>query len=427
MQPLYDYKKFVILYIDDEEISLKYFIKALEKDFRIITASTPAQGLLLFQQLKNELAILVSDQRMPGMQGIEVLERARQLQPRVLRILVTAYTDLGAAIDAINIGSIYKYISKPWETSDLCITMRRAMEYFLMQREREHLLQEKLSALHNMLITDRVVSLGVLAAGLGQSLRNSIPAIRAFLQLAPAKSEASHFQQLGNPNFWVDFYQHVQGQVKRIIELLGGLGLTTLPQQPHFPDHFQVSDVTQLALSKMQAQFQEKRIEITTRFSPKLPEITADKKTFQRMIESLLSAELAQLPAGSRISLSTLSPPTDSPPGVRLEISDNGPGISDDAIRSVFDPVFIPDGSPSDFGIHLLACYLIVHHHSGKIEIANRERKGSTFTLDFPTIPPKSSADRQDVDFLPGVLINEALWEKLLETRNPSEAPPQTD
>lgn len=79
MQPLYDYKKFVILYIDDEEISLKYFIKALEKDFRVVTASDPAQGLQLLHQLKNELAILVSDQRMPGMQGIEVLERARQL------------------------------------------------------------------------------------------------------------------------------------------------------------------------------------------------------------------------------------------------------------------------------------------------------------------------------------------------------------
>src|SRR5688572_24211848 len=142
MESVYDYKKFAILYIDDEEVSLKYFTKALESDFRIAVASSPEQGLKKLDELKDELAIIVSDQRMPGMQGVELLERARNLRPRILRILATAYTDLDAAISAINDGAIYKYVSKPWEPTDLYATVRRAMEFFLLQREREQLLKE---------------------------------------------------------------------------------------------------------------------------------------------------------------------------------------------------------------------------------------------------------------------------------------------
>jgi two-component system probable response regulator PhcQ len=222
MQNLYDYKKFAILYVDDEEKSLKYFTRAFQDQFRVFTATNAQDGYALLTQHKDEIAILMTDQRMPGEKGVQLLERARQLRPKIIRVLATAYSDLEAAIDAVNTGAIYKYVHKPWDIPILEMTLRRAMEFFMVQRERDQLVKEKLSVLHNLMITDRVVSLGLLAAGLGHHIRNSLVAIRTFLDLAPEKlqEESVDLDELRNPNFWRDFYGHVQKQLGRITELL---------------------------------------------------------------------------------------------------------------------------------------------------------------------------------------------------------------
>jgi len=131
----------------------------------------------------------MTDQRMPGEKGVWLLEKARQLRPRIIRILATAYADMEAAIAAVNTGAIYKYVTKPWDPPQLENTLKRGLEFFIVQRERDQLLREKMSVLHNMMIADRIVSLGLLAAGLSHHIRNSLVAVKTFLDLAPAKME----------------------------------------------------------------------------------------------------------------------------------------------------------------------------------------------------------------------------------------------
>src|SRR5512142_3224974 len=114
MQSLYDYKKFAILYVDDEEKSLKYFTRAFEDQFRIFTAPNAQDGFRVLEEHKDEIGVLMTDQRMPGEKGVWLLEKGRQLRPRIIRILVTAYADMDAAIAAVNTGAIYRYVHKPW-------------------------------------------------------------------------------------------------------------------------------------------------------------------------------------------------------------------------------------------------------------------------------------------------------------------------
>src|SRR5262245_6861297 len=156
----YDYKRYAILYVDDEEMSLKYFVRAFHERFRILTAMNAQEGLRLLEAHKDEIGVLMSDQRMPGEKGVWLLEKARQLRPRVIRILATAYTDMDAAIEAVNTGAIYKYITKPWDPPQLENTLARGLEFFMVQKERDELLHEKMSVLHNMTMDDRIVSLG---------------------------------------------------------------------------------------------------------------------------------------------------------------------------------------------------------------------------------------------------------------------------
>src|SRR3954463_9331573 len=156
MHSFYDYKKFAILYVDDEEKSLKYFTRAFDEHFRIYTASNAADGFKLLEKHKEEIGILMTDQRMPGEKGVQLLEKARQICPRILRVLATAYSDMDAVVAAVNTGAIYKYVTKPWDPPQLEMTLKRGLEFFAVQQERDQLLKEKMAALHNQMISDRI-------------------------------------------------------------------------------------------------------------------------------------------------------------------------------------------------------------------------------------------------------------------------------
>jgi two-component system probable response regulator PhcQ len=154
-----------------------------------------------------------------------LLEKAANSNPSVIRILATAYTDTDAAIEAVNAGAIYKYVTKPWDPPQLENTLARGLEFFMVQKERDELLQEKMSVLHHMMMDDRIVSLGLLAAGMSHHIRNSLVAVKTFLDLAPEqlRQENLDLNRLKNPEFWRDYYQSVQGQIKKINHLLNDL------------------------------------------------------------------------------------------------------------------------------------------------------------------------------------------------------------
>src|ERR1051326_7209660 len=306
MQNLYDYKKYAILYVDDEEKSLKYFTRAFEDQFHILTASNAADGLKLLEEHKDDIGLLMTDQRMPGEKGVWLLERARQLRPRIIRILATAYSDMDAAIAAVNTGAIYKYVTKPWDPPQLENTLKRGIEFFLVQRERDQLLREKMSVLHNMMIADRIVSLGLLAAGLSHHIRNSLVAVKTFLDLAPAKMEEEKLDmnRLRNPDFWKEYYQNVQTQIGRINNMLKDLWTASEKPAFEFSDRVQLRQLIAESIDQLRPSFASKDLQIENQVPDSLPLLNVDKPKFYRLFELLLKDELATLPAGSTITFS---------------------------------------------------------------------------------------------------------------------------
>src|SRR5215467_6215642 len=306
MDNFYDYKKFAVLYVDDEEKSLKYFVRAFEDQFRIYTASNAQEGLKLLEAHKDEVGVLMTDQRMPGEKGVWLLEKARQLRPRIIRILATAYSDMEAAIAAVNTGAIYKYVTKPWDPPQLENTLKRAIEFFMVQNERDQLLREKMSVLHNMMITDRIVSLGLLAAGLSHHIRNALVAVKTFLDLAPAKMEEEKMDLNGlrNPDFWKEYYQNVQAQIGKINTLLKDLWTASEKPAFEFADRVQLHRVISETLDQLKDGFASRKITVENRVPETLPEMSVDKGKFYRLFELLLKDEIASLPPGSQVTIS---------------------------------------------------------------------------------------------------------------------------
>lgn len=420
MESLYDYKKCAILYVDDEEKSLKYFARAFEDQFRIYTATNAQDGLRLIEEHADEIAVLMTDQRMPGEKGVWLLEKARQSHPRIIRILATAYADMEAAIAAVNTGAIYKYVNKPWDPVQLEQTLKRSLEFFLVQTERDQLLREKMSVLHNMMIADRIVSLGLLAAGLSHHIRNSLVAVKTFLDLAPAKmaEEKMDVSGLRNPDFWKEYYTNVQGQIGKINNLLKDLWSASEKPAFEFADQVSVREVVETSIDGLKANFAAKKIEVRNEVPDSLPLLKVDKAKFYRLFELLLKDELASLPDGSKITLSARESSGGAlgKQGVQIQVTDDGPGLPQEALRLVFDPFVVRSDSPMEYGIHLMACYFIVHHHGGKIEARSESGQGTTFTIRFPTDPNQAPTNTTDTEFLRKVLLNDSIWEKLLKS-----------
>jgi two-component system probable response regulator PhcQ len=420
MDQLYDYKRFALLYVDDEEKSLKNFTRAFEDHFRIYTATNAQEGLKLLEAHKDEIGLLMTDQRMPGEKGVWLLEKARQLRPQIIRILATAYADMDAAIAAVNTGAIYKYVTKPWDPPQLENTLKRGLEFFMVQRERDHLLREKMSVLHNMMIADRIVSLGLLAAGLSHHIRNALVAVKTFLDLAPAKmaEEKIDLNGLRNPDFWKEYYQNVQTQISKINNLLKDLWTASERPAFEFSDQVKLRQVVEEILDQLQSGLAERNLLVENRVPDSLPLLHVDKPKFYRLFELLLKDEIVSLPSGSTIVISADAAPKSGRgrQEVVIHLTDNGPGLPQEALRLIFDPFVVRADSPMEYGIHLMACYFIVHHHGGRIEARSEEHQGTTFTLRLPTQPAQVPPALQEQEFLQKVLLSEKLWEKLISS-----------
>jgi putative nucleotidyltransferase with HDIG domain len=140
-----------IMIVDDEQANLRLLERLFRRDYQVLTASSGAEALQLLNQ--HDVALLLTDQHMPGMTGIELLKRAASFRPHMLRIIMTGYTDVDVLVEAINCGHVYKHVFKPWSNDELRVTVERAVEHYKANRSRHELeatnrrLSQKLQAM----------------------------------------------------------------------------------------------------------------------------------------------------------------------------------------------------------------------------------------------------------------------------------------
>jgi signal transduction histidine kinase len=170
-------------------------------------------------------------------------------------------------------------------------------------------------------------------------------------------------------------------------------------------------------VDRFQKDFAAKGIQIENQIPDSLPLMFVEKPKFYRLFELLLKDELASLPPGGRVvfSGSLIDGQSEDRRQIQVQITDNGPGLPKEALRLVFDPFVVRSDTPMEYGIHLMACFFIVHHHGGKIDARSEAGQGTTFTLRLPLNPNQASVTAQnETDFLQKVLLSDSLWEKLI-------------
>jgi response regulator RpfG family c-di-GMP phosphodiesterase len=126
-----------LMIVDDEMANLRLLERLFSSDYECLTASSGAEAIQLLQ--RHDVAVLITDQRMPQMTGIELLKQTAELRPHMVRILLTGYTDVDALVEAINSGLVYMYVTKPWNNSDLKVRVGRALEHYENNKKRNAL------------------------------------------------------------------------------------------------------------------------------------------------------------------------------------------------------------------------------------------------------------------------------------------------
>jgi two-component system probable response regulator PhcQ len=155
-----------IIFVDDEATAVKYFQRAIGSLAPVLTGGSVEEGKALLDAHGDTVGVLVSDQRMPGEFGNELLRYASEHYPHVVRILTTAYSEIDQTVAAVNLGHIHRYIKKPWDITALRLELKQALELAELRKERDQLVREKLGVLQKQTLATRIGLVRTLSATL---------------------------------------------------------------------------------------------------------------------------------------------------------------------------------------------------------------------------------------------------------------------
>jgi two-component system, NtrC family, sensor kinase len=369
-----------VLFVDDDENNLVVCEVAFSEDFDVLTASSGAEALALMRS--HDVAVVITDQRMPNMSGVELLEQVKSEFPDAARVLVTAYADLQAAIEAINRGRVRRYFQKPWQTSELRAEILDGIERYSTQR--------RIKELERRLIqTERVYALGIVAAGIGHELRNPISWIATNLQhslnelgdLARAIDARDGPRAASKLEDIRAALQDANTGTERVIEIVSAIQLSMVrpASESALVD---LEEVVRLSLRLMEGDLRRAaRVALDIQSGAR---VSGSRTQLSQIVVNLL---VNAVHAVSRLPLdrAVIAVRVSADAGVvYLEVADSGPGVPERDRDRIFDPFFTTKPGVGT-GLGLAISRKIALDLGGSLAVGKDERLGgAAFRLNLP-------------------------------------------
>lgn len=362
-----------VLVVDDEEGNLIVCEAVLSDAFEVLTAPSAAQALELMR--KHEVGVVIADQRMPHMSGVELLEKIRHDYPDTVRLLMTAYTDMPAAIDSINRGQVRRYLKKPWSPPELKAEIQDSMDWYQANR-RLHELEQRL------IQTERVYALGIVTAGIGHELKNPIGWIASNVQHSLGElgeiAELLAKQPHADPSLTLKVDEvsasltDAASGVQRIQEIVSGIELSTVRPTGE-SELVSLADVLKLSLRLVGGPLKRSAkldLELTAE-----PRVRGSSTQLSQIVLNLLVnayQAVAEQPPSRRLVCARLR----TQGGVaELEIADAGRGVADGDRERIFHPFFTTKPGVGS-GLGLAISRRIAEELGGKLEVDRDEKLG---------------------------------------------------
>jgi len=373
-------REFPILYVDDEPQNLTTLRYVLGEEFTLLTAKSGAEAVQLLE--RENIAVLMCDQRMPGMTGVEVCKRVREMRPEVVRIIVTAYADLQAAVDAINEGQVARYVTKPWRNQELIDLLRASIDLVRMQRTMRDMQARILRQGE-----PRVVE--AISREIARDISEPVQALSATGEQVSDLLQAGlrSWDNTERARALVDAASEAQREsltpMTRLRTIAQRLerGQRLLPSTAAAPP----CDVARVALAttRVLGPVLEPavRIQIVLESSPRAQIDPADLG--QVLTHLLVNAAQAMEVAGSA-DRTLIVRVAERDGQAAISVTDRGPGMTDEVKERAFDAYFTT--KPGAAGLGLSIVTHILRRTGGMIGVETKLGEGSTFVVLVPAI-----------------------------------------
>ncbi len=375
-----------VLYVDDEPINLRVFEANFKQRFRVVTCTSGAEALEQLRTL-GEVAVLISDQRMPGMTGVELLEKARELLPDAQRMVITAYSDMQAVMDAVNRGQVSRYFVKPWVKEELLGALDEAV--------RVHGLTIRLREMQARLLqAERLATLGQVSAGIAHELMNPVSYLSQNVEVM--RTELAAISTYLTPRLAEQPDPEVQAALDELPHILADIeqGARHVRQvalgirnQVRGLDVEETSDLADVAgfVSKLARAEVRNRGQLSVR-GPSVKVHGGPVKLSQVLLNLIVNAAQAmdEGTPGGRIELGWEATTAES---VRVWVTDNGRGIPLELQQRVFEPLFTTKPVGVGTGLGLSICRELVAELGGSLTLTSEVGKGTTVEIRLRRAP----------------------------------------
>ncbi len=374
-----------VLVVDDEPRALELLARTLRKQASVTTAESGDEAWETFE--RGSFALVISDQRMPGMSGVDLLGRVADRDETVGRILLTGYSDLEATVGAINRGRVHAYLHKPCAPPDLQTTVKGVLDRVELARENIRLLaelrtrnQELADTLASLeeekarsLAAERLAAIGRTTAMIVHDLRGPLTV------LGSLRGEISEAARSGETAGLDDVAAELDVEVVGLTGMCQKL-LESTRATGRRPDSGsgEIDEIVESALTTLGecAGRDGVALEMDLRSGADLP---VDEEGLRRALRNLATNAIEAMPEGGTLRVESFCEGDD----VVLRVTDSGVGIPDEIADRLFEP-FVTAGKPKGTGLGLAVVQKVVHDHQGTIELSKPAGGGSAFTMRLP-------------------------------------------
>lgn len=381
-----------ILVVDDEESICTLLKDTLgDEGYLVKSATDPVNALEMIKE--GDFNILLADIKMPGMDGLELLSKSRQVNPELLVILITGYPSIENVIEAMKKDAC-DYITKPidpdevlssiikgWERQRMVLKNKWLLRKLEDSNEKLHRTNKELREMQGYLIQSiKMATIGELGTAIAHRLNQPLGAIKGFAQHALEKIPSDNPLRKNLENIDQQSTRAAQ-MVKDLLEFA-----RRAMQNGVYPQSLDINNVIEQTISFIQEELRLKNIKVNLNLSKDMPKVLGVATELQQIFLNLITNASESMPNGGALSILTEA----ANDFLKISFVDKGMGISNEHINQIFDPFFTTKDNALVSGIGLSSTRIIVTKHSGFIEVWSVKGKGTTVSVFLPIAGAKS-------------------------------------
>lgn len=377
-----------LLVVDDEPDLVQSVKDLLRFDFRVLGATRASEG---FKILENEsVQVVMSDQRMPEMTGVEFLACLRDRQPDTVRLLFTAFSDLQAVTDAINQGNVYRYITKPFQPDELKAVLRQAFDHYNLHAERKRLLQElqeknqQLEQANKELLQANELKRSFIKVA-SHELRTPLTVVCGLAELAATSGQAGAVQG------WVDQIHRASLRLRQRVDQMVDLLQTENFARTLVRQTVDLGDLVVNAAEEIRSFISRRQQRLVMDVPSDLGTLNVDAEKLHDAIVQLLVNAVKFTSDTGTVTLSVRRTLTEA----IITVADTGKGIDCECLPRLFEPFFTGfdvahhcsgtfEHNRRGLGLGLSVAKAFVEMHGGRIDVESKVGEGTTFTIHIP-------------------------------------------